>query len=184
MTTVVITDDPAVADSGPSADGAWPGVLAGLAAQAGAPLDLEVAADVDAGLVADPGSSSFAELVFADVEHSTQLVVFAESSFDAAAPADVQQGAADAFAAVEEAAPDALVVMVAPWRAGASTTAPDPELRDAVRTAAAGAEVVVTLVDPVAAGWPTEVGQQELAELLHAELTPLIGALARSGAFE
>jgi len=181
VTTVVITDDPAV---GSAAEGSWPGELAALAAGSGTPLDLDVAADADAGYVAGAGGGSFADLVSAEVGPATQLVLFAGSASGAAIPVDVQLGAAAAFAAVEAAAPDALIVVVAPWQVAVGGPAPDPDVQAAVRTAADGAEVPVTLVDPGAAGWSAAGSQQAFAQLLYPEVAPLVDALAHSGAFE
>ncbi|SDY66716.1 hypothetical protein SAMN05661080_04217 [Modestobacter sp. DSM 44400] len=185
VTTVVVSDDPAVSAAGPTATGAWPGELAALLEGSGTALDLEVAAKDAAGFaVEDPAAPSFADLVRDRVVHSTQLVVFSETQFGSAAAPDVAQGAREAFAAVEEAAPDALIVVVAPWTSAPDLPAPTAEVRAAVHAAAQSAEVAVTYVDPVADGWPTGASQQQVAELLLPDVAPLVTALAGSGAFD
>ena len=40
----------------------------------------------------------------------------------------------------------------------------------------------MTWIDPAEQGWPVGASQQQVAELLAPALTPLVGALARSGA--
>ena len=42
--------------------------------------------------------------------------------------------------------------------------------------------MAVTWIDPAEQGWPVGASQQQVAELLAPALTPLVGALARSGA--
>lgn len=182
VTTVVITDDPAAGS--PAGDG-WPHELAARAEESGSPLELDVVAVGGSGYrPGTPTGPSFTDLVADHVVHSTQLVVFAENDLGTATAADVGRGADAAFAAVEEAAPDALIVVVAPWAAEPALPPPAPEVRQAVQEAAAGAEVTVTYVDPVAEGWPTGAGPQQIAELLSADVLPVVGALARSGAFD
>jgi hypothetical protein len=185
VTTVVVSDDPAVSTAGPSAAGAWPGAVAALLAGSGTPLELEVAAAVGGGFAVDaPADPSFAELVGESVVHSTQLVVFSETRFGSAAAPDVARGAREAFAAVEQAAPDARIVVVAPWASVPDVPVPSPEVRAAVREAAESAEVAVTYVDPVTEGWPTGANQEEVGELLFPEVSALVAALAGSGAFD
>jgi hypothetical protein len=185
VTTVVVSDDPAVATAGSTAAGTWPGELAALLAGSGTALDLTVAAAADTGFaVVDPTGSSFADLVRERVVHSTQLVVFSETRFGSVSGPDVGEGAREAFAAVEETAPDALVVVIAPWTSAPDLPASTAEVRAAVREAADSAEVAVTYVDPVADGWPTGAGQQAVAELLYPDVAPVVTALARSGALD
>jgi hypothetical protein len=185
VTTVVVSDEPAVAAAGQSAAGAWPGAVAQRLAAAGTPLELQVVADPAAGFAADaPTDPSFTALVLQHVAPDTQLVVFSETRFGSAAASAVSQGAKEAFAAVERQAPDALIVVVAPWPSSADLPAPGPEIRAAVQTAAQGAEVTVTYVDPVTEGWPTGADQQQIAELLSRDITPVVTSLASSGAFD
>jgi lysophospholipase L1-like esterase len=86
------------------------------------------------------------------VTRDVSVVVIFGSRFDMyAAPDAVRQGAADAYAAVKEQAPDAALIVVGPVWPG---SAPPPELlttRDMVRDAAA--EAGATFVDPIDAGW-------------------------------
>jgi hypothetical protein len=185
VTTVVVSDDPAVSAAGQSAAGAWPGAVAQRLAASGTPLELQVAADPAAGFAVDvPTDLSFTDLVLQRVAADTQLVVFSETRFGSAAASEVGQGAKEAFAAVERQAPDALIVVVAPWPSSADLPAPGPEVRAAVQTAAQGAEVTVTYVDPVTEGWPTGAGQQQIAELLSRDIRPVVMSLATSGAFD
>ena len=182
VTTVLITDDPAPVERGSTT---WPDALADRAARSGTPLALEVAATEGAGFASvAPGGVSFTDLVVEHVGHATQLVVFSENRFGSAPASSIEDGAAAAFAAVEQAAPDALIVVVAPWAAPPGSADRGPEARAALRAATTSAEVAVTYVDPVAEDWPTGAGQEQVAELVFADIAPVIEALARSGAFE
>jgi hypothetical protein len=178
---VVIGDDLAAASS---AEETWPAVLASRLADAGTPLDARQVTDA-VGFAPDGAAArSFAEAVLDSVDPATQLVVFWQSGFGSAAAADVGRGAAEAFRAVEQAAPDALIVVIAPWFGTSSEPSPTREVSDAVRSAAEGAEVAVTYVDPVAESWPTGLDAQQFTDLLFPEVAPLISALGRSGAFD
>lgn len=180
VTTVVISDDAAaVGDGQPAAEG-WPRVLAASLAGAGTPLQLEVAAADAGGYAGDP---TFTELVRDTVVESTQLVVFYETAVGSASAAAVAEGAEDAFAAVERQAPDAVVVVVAPWASG-NAPVPSDAVRDAVRAAADDAEVSVTYIDPVGDGWARQASQRQIADLMYADVADLVAALATSGAFE
>jgi hypothetical protein len=182
VTTLLVTDDAAVSAAGPTASGTWPAQLAGLLAESGAPLELDVAAAADAGFAA--GDDSFVDLVGAHIAPSTQLVVLYETEFAGAGAEEVRQGADAAFAAVEEGAPDAVIVVVAPWPSSPGGRPPGEEIRAAVRDAAAGAEVAVTYVDPVTEGWTTGASPEQIAGWLLPEVQPLAAGLARSGAFD
>jgi hypothetical protein len=185
VTTVVVTDDPAVTTKGASAESAWPALLAARLAASGAPMTLSVAAVDGAGFAADrSAASSFTELVVSHVVHSTQLVIFFDTALGAANAPAIGEGAAAAFKTVEEAAPDAVIVVVGPYRFSADAPEPGDAAQRAVRDAARGAEVAVTYVDPAAGGWPTGPGQSQIAQLLHDEIGPLVKALAESGAFD
>ena len=86
------------------------------------------------------------------VSGDVSAVVIFGSRFDMyAAPDAVRTAAADTYAAVKEAAPDAVLVVVGPTWPGA---APPPELlttRDIVNDAASDAGA--TFVDPIKEGW-------------------------------
>jgi hypothetical protein len=185
VTTVVVTDDPAYSAAGSSADGTWPALLAANLADEGGPLELTSAAAQGAGFAPDdPSEPSFTDLVVERVDHSTQLVVFFETAFGSADARAVGDGAAAAFKSVEEAAPDAVMVVVGPYRASADAPEPTDEVRGALRDAAHGAEAPATYVDPVAERWPVAAGQQQIADLLTEPLAPLAKSLAESGAFD
>jgi hypothetical protein len=185
VTTVVITDDPAVVDAGSSAEGAWPGLLAARLETSGSPLALTPVAVEDAGFAAEePAGPAFTDLVLATVSHSTQLVVFYDSQWGEAGATEVTRDAEQAFSAVEEMAPDALVVVVGPWQPSPEAARPDPTATDAVQAAVDASVVAVTYVDPVADGWPAGAGQQQLADLLYPHVSDLVAALANSGAFD
>lgn len=181
VTTVLLSDDPTLSASDPAGPRTWPGVLAERLADAGSPLDLALVAVEGAGYAA---AVSVADLVAVSVPPSTQLVVFCQTRFGPVAAPDVAAGAAAAFDAVEQAAPDALIVVVGPWGWTPDASAPGQEVRDAVREAARGAEVAVTYVDPVAEAWPAGADAAEIADLLYEEVAPLVSDLARSGALD
>jgi len=182
VTTVLLTDDPAPSERGSTT---WPDALADRAARSGTPLALEVTATEGAGFASvAPGGVSFTDLVVEHVGHATQLVVFSENRFGSATASSIEDGAAAAFAAVEQAAPDALIVVVAPRAAPTGSADPGPEVRAALRAATTSAEVAVTYVDPVAEEWPTGARPQQVADLVFADIAPVVEALARSGAFE
>jgi hypothetical protein len=182
---VVITDDPAVVDAGSSAEGAWPGLLAARLETSGSPLALTAVAVENAGFAAeDPAGPIFTDLVMDTVSHSTQLVVFYDSQWRPARATEVTPDAEQAFSAVEEMAPDALVVVVGPWQPSPEAARPDPTATDAVQAAVDASVVAVTYVDPVAEGWPTGAGQQQLADLIYPHVSDLVAALANSGAFD
>jgi hypothetical protein len=132
----------------------------------------------------DPSGPSFTELVVDHVVHSTQLVVFFDTALGAADARAVGDGAAAAFKAVEEAAPDAVIVVVGPYRSSAEASEPGDEVRGAVRDAAQSAEAPVTYVDPLAERWPVGASQQQIADLLSGQMAPLAKSLAESGAFD
>ncbi|MCF6736925.1 hypothetical protein [Blastococcus sp. KM273129] len=177
VTTVVISGDPAVATAVASAEGAWPTVLAERLGQAGAPIAVTTAGEGGGAFVPDhPAASSFVDLVRAEVQHSTQLVVFHDTSTEEAAAGAIEEAAAAAFKATEEAAPDARIVLI--------VTATESDTREALASAARGAELPVTLVDAVSDGWPASPDQEEFADRLAPHVVELVGALARSGAFE
>lgn len=185
VTTVVVTDDPAVSAAEASGEEAWPGLLAAELGRTGAPATITSAAADGAGYAADGGDGpTFTDLVVEQVVHSTQLVIVFDTELGGAGAPAVEEGAAAAFKAVEEQAPDALLVVVAPYRFSPDAPAPTEDVRGAVRAAADGAEVAVTYIDPVAEGWPTGIDQQQIASLIHAHIAELAGALARSGAFD
>jgi hypothetical protein len=89
------------------------------------------------------------------VNGDISAVVIFGSRYDMyAAPDTVRTAAADTYAAVKEAAPDAALIVVGPTWPG---DAPPPELlttRDMVRDAAS--DVGATFVDPVEEGWFAE----------------------------
>ncbi|MGY1886108.1 hypothetical protein ACI799_12520 [Blastococcus sp. SYSU DS0753] len=180
VTTVVVSDDPVISAGGqPAADG-WPAVLASSLAAAGTPLELAVATADDGGYAGDP---PFADLVERAVVDSTQVVVFHETEVGPASADAVGEGAEEAFAAVERRAPDAVVVVVAPWAPGGAP-ASDDEVHDAVRAAADGAEVSVTYIDPAGEGWGQGATQRQIADRVHEDVADLVAALAHSGAFD
>jgi hypothetical protein len=86
------------------------------------------------------------------VSGDASVVVIFGSRFDMySAPDAVRQAAAQTYAAVKEAAPDAVLVVIGPAWPG---NAPPPELlttRDMVRDAAS--EAGATWVDPIESGW-------------------------------
>ena len=86
------------------------------------------------------------------VSKDVSVVVIFGSRFDMyAAPDAVRQAALDTYAAVKQAAPDAVILVIGPTWPG---NAPPPELlttRDMVRDAAAQAGA--TYVDPIDQGW-------------------------------
>ena len=183
--TVVITDDPAVVAAGPSAEGAWPGLLAARLESSGSPLALTPAAVEDAGFAAqEPAGPTFTELVRDAVSHSTQLVVFYDSRWGPAGASEATRDAEQAFSAVEELAPDALVVLVGPWQPSPEAPRPDDTDIGAVQAAADASVVAVTYVDPVADGWPIGASQQQVADLVYPHVSELVAALANSGAFD
>ncbi|MCW2763567.1 MAG: hypothetical protein JWR85_3768 [Marmoricola sp.] len=177
VTTVVISDAAAGAPT-------WPQLLADRLAAAGSPLDADVVVGRGGFAPEDPADSSFAELVTEEVEPSTQLVVFRQTWTGAGRAADVAEGMGEAFGAVEAAAPDALIVLVAPSGATADAPAPAQADRDAIRSAAEGAEVAVTYVDPVTEGWSNVTDPARTADALFPHVAPLVAALANSGAFD
>ncbi|TFV78367.1 hypothetical protein E4P39_03890 [Blastococcus sp. CT_GayMR19] len=182
---MVITDDPAVAAAGPSAEGSWPGLLAASLGSAGSPLALTPVAVEGAGFAAEaPNGPAFTDLVVDTVSHDIQLVVFYDSRWGLAGASEVSRSAEQAFSAVEEAAPDALVVVVAPWQPAPEAPQPDSRARSAVQAAVDASVVAVTYVDPVAEGWPGGASQQQIADLLFPHVTDLVTALGRSGAFD
>ena len=82
------------------------------------------------------------------------VVIFGSRNDMYAAPDVVRMAAADTYAAVRSAAPDAVLVVVGPVWPG---DAPPPEIlttRDMVRDAAA--EAGATFVDPIDQGWFAE----------------------------
>jgi hypothetical protein len=186
VTTVVVTDDPAVAAAGPTVDDTWVGELADRLEAAGSPLSLTSAAVDPSGFAAagPRAGASFTDLVVEHVVHETQLVVFFEADPAAAGAAEVADGALEAFNAVEEAAPDAYVVVVGAHRYRPGTAEPSAEVRQAVRNAAQRAEVVVDYIDPVAEGWPAGVPADEFAELVLPHVAELVAGLSQSGAFD
>jgi hypothetical protein len=181
VTTVIVTDDPALTATG-TAEESWPDLLADMLADAGSPLDVTTAAVDGAGFA--QGEPSFTELVYGSVVHPTQLVIFFDSRIDSAAAPDIALGASDAFSAVEEQAPDAEAVVVEPWGDGAGATARGEDVRGALREGGQGAEVVLHYVDPVAEGWPVGADQQQIADLLYQHVAPLAEIMARSGSFD
>lgn len=185
VTTVAVTDDPAVSAAGASGAGAWPALLATELARTGGPADITTGAAEGAGYATDDASApSFTDLVLEQVVHSTQLVIFFDTEIGGANAPAVEEGAAAAFKAVEEQAPDALIVVVAPYQFSPESQAPGEDVRGAVRAAADGAEVAVTYIDPVAEGWPTGIDQQQIAVRISEHIAELANALARSGAFD
>jgi hypothetical protein len=185
VTTVVVTDDPAVVASGSSAEGAWPGLLAARLESSGSPLTLTPVAVEDAGFAAEqPAGPTFTELVMDTVSHSTQLVVFYDSRWGPAGASEVTRDAEQAFSAVEEMAPDALVVVVGPWQPSPEAARPDATAVGAVQAAVDASVVAVTYVDPVADGWPTGASQEQIADLVYPHVSELVAALANSGAFD
>jgi hypothetical protein len=186
VTTVVVTDDPAVAAARPTVEDTWVGGLADRLEAAGSPLALTSAAVDPSGFVAHGSrdGTSFTDLVVEHVVHETQLVVFFEADLGAAGAAEVTDGALEAFNAVEEAAPDAYVVVVGPHQYRPGTAEVSQEIRQAVRNAAQRAEVVVDYIDPVAEGWPAGVPAARFAELVLPHVAELVAGLSQSGAFD
>lgn len=185
VTTVVITDDPAVVAAGPSVEETWPGLLATRLGNSGSPLALTPVGVEGAGFAAEePAGPTFTDLVVGTVSPSIQLVVFYDSRWDVAGAAEVRRSAEQAFSAVEEAAPDALIVLVGPWHAAPEAPQPDSGARSAVQAAVDASVVAVTYVDPVAEGWVTGASQQQIADLLLPRVSDLVATLARSGAFD
>jgi hypothetical protein len=179
---VVITDDPAMIETETGAEETWLALIAERLASAGSPLDPAPAAVEGSGFAG--GGPTFTELVHGTVIHSTQLVIFFDSRDDSATAPEIARGAAEAFSAVEQQAPDAVAVVVAPWDFGADALARGEEIRGALREGMRGAEVVLTYVDPFAEGWPVDADQQDVADLLYPHVAPLAEELARSGAFD
>jgi hypothetical protein len=180
VTTVVVTDGADDPTGGPT----WPDLLAARLADAGTPLDDDLVVGRGGFAPEDPADPSFAELVDKAVVASTQLVVLRQQWTGAARAVDVAEGMADAFSAVEAAAPDALIVLVAPSGATATAPAPTQTDRDTVRAAAEGAEVAVTFVDPVGQGWSTVTDPARTVDALFPHVAPLVASLATSGAFD
>jgi hypothetical protein len=184
VATVFVTDDPSVAAAGSSAAGTWAGLLAADLDRDGSPMDVTLGVLDGAGFAPDSaGAKSFTRVVTDSVEPSTQLVFFFETRFGSAGGQAVAQGADQAFKTVEEAAPDALIVVVGPYLAP-DAGGPGDDLRDALRDAAARAEAPTTYVDPVAEDWPIGASQQQIADLLKPHVADMVGGLARSGAFD
>ena len=182
VTTVVITDDAAVADAGAGAAGTWPALLA-AGMDAASPLQVTTAGARGAGFT--PGSGpAFSDLVAQSVGSTTQLVILFDSQLDTADAAALREGAEAAFRAVEEAAPDAMALLVVPASTATQGVRLDEAARAAVRGSAATAELQVVVVDPVAEGWPADPSQPDVAERLRPHVAPLAEVLARSGAFE
>lgn len=111
------------------------------------------------------------------VTKDVSVVVIFGSRFDMyAAPDAVRQAAAQTYAAIKQAAPDAALIVIGPTWPG---NAPPPELltaRDMVRDAAS--EAGATYVDPIEQGWfaddpgklmaadnvsPSDVGHEKIA---------------------
>jgi hypothetical protein len=185
VTTVVVTDDPAVAAAGPSAEETWPGLLATRLSRAGSPLALTSVGVEGAGFaVAGTGGPTFTDLVIDTVGHDIQLVVFYDSRWSTAGAVDVTRNAEEALSAVEAAAPDALVVVVGPWQPATDAPLPDAGAAGAVQAAVDASVVAVTYVDPVAEDWPTGPSQQDVTDLLYPHVSGLVAALATSGAFD
>jgi hypothetical protein len=186
VTTVVVTDDPAVAAAGPEVDDTWIGLLAASLEGAGSPLALTPAADDDAGFAPDDArdGTSFTDLVAERVVHETQLVIFFQTDLASDDPAAVADGALEAFNAVEEMAPDAYVVVVGPHRFLPGAAEPSEDVQQAVRDAARRAEVVVDYIDPVAGDWPAGASAPQFAELIRPHVADLVAALSQSGAFD
>jgi hypothetical protein len=182
VTTVVVTDDPAVVAAGTGVEGTWVGGLADRLEAAGSPLALTIAAVDPSGFAAD--GTSFTDLVVEQVVHETQLVVFFEAELGSGDATAVADGALEAFNAVEEAAPDAYVVVVGSHLYLPGAAGPSEEVRQAVQDAARRAEVVVDYIDPVVEGWPAGVSATEFAELVLPHVEQLVAALSQSGAFD
>ena len=157
--TVVLRDD----------DGAWPDLLTAALGEAGVPVSLTDVPVPASGFAAGP---SFAEQVAGRVAAETQPVVLVDSRLDD--PDDAALGAAvgETLSAVEEAAPDARVVVVGPlWPATATAT-----LRTATEEGSG------RYVDSAAEGWPESPSPQEFADLLQPHVELLADQLAASGA--
>ncbi len=169
--TVVISDEGTTA-SGDAAP-AWPDLLTSTLEGLGIPMNVVTIAPGGAGFTSPP---SFADLVAEKAEGSTQLVVLFDSRL--AGTDGLTQAAGDTFTAVERAAPDALLVVVGPLtvRDGEDASAASADLRSATEDASG------TYVDPLAEGWPADVTQAEIADLLRLHLQPLTESLAASGA--
>jgi hypothetical protein len=182
VTTVVVTDDPAVVAAGTGVEGTWVGGLADRLEAAGSPLALTIAAVDPSGFAAD--GASFTDLVVEQVVHETQLVVFFEAELGSVDATAVADGALEAFNAVEEAAPDAYVVVVGSHRYLPGAAGPSEEVRQAVQDAARRAEVVVDYIDPVVEGWPAGASATGFAELVLPHVEQLVAALSQSGAFD
>ena len=166
--TVVITDQ---ASSSTTGAPAWPDVLAGALEAVGIPMDVATTARDGAGFGSSP---SFTDLVAGTAEGSTQLVVLFDSGL--AGTEALTAAAEETFTAVERASPEAQLVVVGPLTSEGDVTAARAELAAATQRAGG------TYVDPRAEGWPAEVTQPELAELLRPHLEPLAEILAGSGA--
>ena len=167
--TVVITDQ---ASSSTTGAPAWPDVLAGALEAVGIPMDVATTARDGAGFGSSP---SFTDLVAGTAEGSTQLVVLFDSGL--AGTEALTAAAEETFTAVERASPEAQLVVVGPL-----TSEGDVPARGRAELAAATQRAGGTYVDPRAEGWPTDVPQSDLAELLRPYLEPLAEALATSGA--
>jgi hypothetical protein len=146
------TADSAAGGSGPRN---WT-ALVGLALQTNQPTRVIRDNAAGSGYVATGAyGKTFLDAAKVLVNGDVSVVVVFGSRYDLyAAPDAVKRAATDTYAAIKEAAPEALLVVVGPTWPG---DAPPPELltrRDMVRDAAA--EAGATFVDPIESGWFAE----------------------------
>jgi hypothetical protein len=165
--------------SPPAAGGGWPELVASDLESAGRPAELSVtAADLAGYAEPDPAGTTFVRLA-QDAGSGFDLAIFFGSRFDIAAAGDVEAAAAEAFAAVRAASPEASLVVIGPAWPDADVPGYIVTNRDAV--AAAAGPFGAAFVDPLAQGWlagnaaaliepdgvrPTAEGHRYLADLI------------------
>lgn len=160
---------------GGQGDSGWPALVA---AQVGAELRLNAAALAGYAAIGASGLT-FPQLATANpVADATVVVVFGSRNDEGEDPATVGAAAAQMYASIEAAAPDARLIVIGPAWSDARLPADLEAVRDAVEQAAAGAGA--TFVDPLAEGWfadpagliaadgisPLDAGHQYLAGLI------------------
>jgi len=166
----------------------WTEVARQLLAAGGDPVDLSVQGLSGSGYVRLGGTGmTFTDAIPGAVTDQTQLVVvFGSINDGSSAPAAVASSAELALQRIDQAAPQALVVIIGPQWIDADPPANLLAIRDALATTI-GAHPRVSFVDPLAEGWfagqwatligsdglhPTDAGHRHLAELI----TPRIAA--------
>jgi lysophospholipase L1-like esterase len=182
--TVAIVGDSYTSGSAVGGNGAanWTAVARGLLDADGYPVELAVLGLSGSGYVRVGGTGkTFTDGVTEVVNDTTQLVVvFGSINDGSSAPAEVAKSAALALRRIDNAAPQAEIIIIGPQWIDGDPPANMLAIRDAVASAAT-IHPRVTFVDPLAEGWfggasssligsdglhPTDAGHRHLAELI------------------